>query len=265
MIHVRLIVPALAVLGIATGPSVRAEQAIAQSDDPITENTAFRQASAWQAFEKAYGPLHATFSRITGLPERIAFKPGIVFMDGYVDIDELIVDLISRRFLAENQAALQIDTGQLVVNKVHSYQASPSRPSKFTMILYRQYYSGLNVLGALVRFAYRNDTLIALDLGYHANIEIDVDPAISNKMASDIAAEAAKIKRDSSGAYQQSVKADSLVVYPEATDARIRYRLAWNVYVGGDIHRMPLLARRYLIDALTGEIIADQNLVHRSE
>src|SRR5438445_3431696 len=227
---------------------------------------------AFETFNRAHGNRwQVEWNRVTGTPHRIS--------GSYLPIETAIsketVQRAALDFIGQNRELLGADPATLLLGKLDFNPAAErTRGPGSWYVDFHQTYHGVPVEGGSVRVIIRGQRITSFGSDFFPGINVPWQPAVAREAAIE------KARRDLglqiSKTPQKAIRAD-LIVFPDLRARALRYHLAWAILMPiiygpnleGDSPKRPPEQKptdivpiqfRYVIDAISGEIIDRSNL-----
>ncbi|MFC1687743.1 polymorphic toxin-type HINT domain-containing protein [Patescibacteria group bacterium] len=268
------------IAGIAAATGFVAGIMLIPTEDQA-EVTSVSPVEAWSTFKSSYGTDWLFTADTVGGGKRL--QGGDIpasEITGTATVDALTIDTVSKAFLTENKAFLQVDTNNLTAHRTFIDDEVIEGRGESAIIHYNQKYKGLPVKDSKVTLAYYDNNLTLVDSHY---ADEDVLPLSTTPNVTQGQAETFAIDLESSGRYQSilgdvaqayleftveeklerldnpasiaienlAITESTLLIYefPENSET---YVLAWEVLLErNDTASAPI----YYFDALTGELL----------
>lgn len=190
--------------------------------------------------------VRVTRNRLTKIPERVAgldLYPAAL-KEKPVAITRKNVDATFKEFFREHKELFEIEPEDLRM-------VSAKKINNRWYVKYGQYYKGIPVLNATVGLGSSKDGRVS---SYAANYQPDINVPTEPRVSLEAAVATAKETYKGQDTQKLREKDGILIIYPEKTEDKITYRLAWKFMIVG---KKPdsRIEKYFIIDALDGEII----------
>lgn len=187
-----------------------------------------------------------TKNRLTKIPDRVteinAFPT--VLKEGAVPVTEKNAESAFKEFLRENREVFEVEPDDLKMDSVRKIKDR-------WYVKYRQYYKGIPVYNATVGLdSSENGRVSSYASNYQPDIRVSTEPAVSLNKAVYLAKET--YPAENSQKLQE--KESMLIIYPEQSEDRVLYHLAWKFMIAGE-QPDPETDKVFIIDAADGTII----------
>lgn len=190
-------------------------------------------------------------NRITKIPDRIVqidLYPTSL-KNGTVPVSSENVEQTFKEFFKDHKQFLGIDPNALKI-------VTSKKISKRWFVKYKQYYKGIPILNATVGIESSEDGKVATyAANYYPEINMDVKPKLNLDEATNIALKTYKISDRS----KLKKIDDTLIIYPEESEQKITYHLAWKFLVVEE-EPNPEIEKYFIIDANDGSILSSYPL-----
>lgn len=187
-----------------------------------------------------------TRNRMTNIPERVIgidIYPTIL-KEGKVPLTEKNIESTFKEFLREHTELFEIEPEDLKM-------VSAKKIKNRWFIKYEQYYKGIPVHNATVGLdSSENGKVSSYASNYHPKIESPTEPIVTLEKAVDIA----KHTYPEKVSQRLKMKDSILIIYPEKTERKIAYHLAWKFMIAGE-DPDPEIEKYFIVDAIDGKIL----------
>jgi Zn-dependent metalloprotease len=214
--------------------------------------------TAWQRFVREHGNAWAVeWNPVTGTPHRISgsFLP----IQG---VTKNTVEKAARSFIARYSDLLGVDPASLELTKAEFDPPEKDRRGHGTWyVAFRQVYHHIPVQGGSVRLIIRSNRVTSFGSDFFPGIDVQAKPVVPLDRAIDLARRDLNLNKGSTPVKTR------LIVFPDIRTSTIRYHLAWEIVMPvvhrPDIRRDSVVPQqwRYLIDAISGEIVDRKNVM----
>ena len=191
-------------------------------------------------------------------------------------VDSSNVDSLTRAFLNQTAAVLEIDPVNLRTTKVISHAVGKGRASRLTTVIYAQYVGDIRVARGQLSVGFRDGALVEFIDHLVRDLDLDLEPKISQSEALQIVLAAQDSLAVSTKSRSSVNKEDrtaapnrvgeyhnvTLEIWRKSADPLSEERLAWRIdlsFPPGPFG-LPFL---YWVDAQNGEILDSYNGVIR--
>lgn len=204
-----------------------------------------RQGLETQTLADKHGnKLVAFVNPITKSPHRI-MGPGVKidrYFAGAGSLEKSNVEAISRRFVADYEDLLQVDTSVLELKEA-------GQGSGNWYVTFQQTHQGVPVYRAYVSFTVDpNWNVILMGSDFHPQIEVSTKPVVSGDRATEIA-------REAFGSFDTTVDEQPLLlIFPNESDDSIQYHLTWRLRLSSE---NPSKSMIYFIDAIDATVVEE--------
>lgn len=189
-----------------------------------------------------------TQNRLTKIPDRIVeinqFPASA--REGTLRLTKENIDPIFKEFLSENKDLLKVEPENLKLSRAKKVKSQ-------WYAKYHQYYKGIPVHNATVTIESTEDGKIK---SYASNYQPDIDAPTKPAITVEKAVETAKATYARITNQTLKEKEASLIIYPQETEDKINYHLAWKFLLAGD-QPDPEIEKYFVVDAQTGKIIKE--------
>jgi hypothetical protein len=187
-----------------------------------------------------------TRNRFTKIPERITeinLFPSTV-KEGTVPLTKENIDFTYKEFLKENKDLFNVEPNNLKLKTVKKIKNT-------WYVKYNQNYKGIPVYNATVSLdSSENGKINSYASNYQPNIDVSTEPRVPIEKAIEIA----KATYDNKIAQALKGKDTALIIYPEETEEKIIYHLAWKFMLAGE-QPDPEIEKYFILNAHTSTII----------
>jgi Secretion system C-terminal sorting domain/Fungalysin/Thermolysin Propeptide Motif len=205
----------------------------------VSKQATLRKSNAWQSFISTNGTWFVEFDETSGLPAKAYGKP--ISLPGATLVEK------SNSFIAEQLGAFGVDKLTLTNYK-------EVKGKKYTYINYKQYYQGIEVLGARVSLKFsQNNQLVQFSANAGA-LDISTVALVSEITAQEIAVDLLGINSIAS-------ISNGLKIVPISKNGIYEHRLIYSINVKGkNAENIPVNYLTY-IDAENSNVLMRKNLV----
>ena len=158
------------------------------------------------------------------------------------------IEKSTRQFIAENSQLFRTKNLDLKLVKADYDKPLYHGQDGSWYVFYKQYYDGLPVYDSYMGLLIIDGKVVWASSDVHSDISVSTEPKILQEDAQEIVKKELELK----GEFNEAIKT-SLIIFPEKTENKIEYHLAWEVKT--PIIRDPVGAWTYFIDANTGRVI----------
>src|SRR6266849_6135934 len=227
---------------------------------------------AFEAFNRAHGNnWQVEWNRVCETPDRISGSS----LQNETPVSKETAQKVALDFIGQYHELLGADPASLVLGKADfNPRAARARGSGTWYVDFHQTYHAVPVEGGSVRVIIRGQRITSFGSDFFPGIRVPWQPAVSREAAIE------KARRDLglpiSKVPEKPIRAD-LIVFPDLRASALRYHLAWTILMPiiygpdleGDSPKRPREQKptdivpiqfRYVIDAISGEIIDRSNL-----
>ncbi|MCK5336306.1 MAG: hypothetical protein KAQ67_09085 [Gammaproteobacteria bacterium] len=209
--------------------------------------TIFRGEEKEEKVKSALGDnVRITRSRLTKIPERmveIDTYPASL-KKGTIPLTEDNAESTFKEFFQEHKDLFEVEAEDLKL-------VTAKKINKRWYVKYSQLYKGIPVHNATVGIDSTEDGKVGTyAANYHPGIKVSTSPEVSLDDAIDISIKTYKKKEQS----KLSSKDGSLLIYPDKSEDKITYHLAWKLLIITK-ESNPELEKYFFIDAINGEVL----------
>jgi hypothetical protein len=173
------------------------------------------------AFNLKYGgKWQIVWNAVTGAPRRL--QGGRIALS--VPLSHERIEPVTRTFLSTTREVLQIDVTQLVLTAARFQPpVASNRGSGTWFVTYSQQHRGVPVYGGSIGLTIRSGAVTVVGGDFFPNVDVSVAPKLSAQRAAAIVTDI--FKQGGPG----TLGTPRLMIFPEATGSKFRYRLVWQV------------------------------------
>ena len=158
------------------------------------------------------------------------------------------IEKATRHFIAENSQLFRTKNLDLKLVKADYDTPLYQGQDGSWYVFYKQYYDGLPVYDSYMSLIIIDGKVVWASTDVHPDISVSTEPKILQEEAQEIVKKELGLKDE----FNEAIKT-SLIIFPEKTENKIEYHLAWKVETS--LIRDSLGAWTYFIDANTGRVI----------